>query len=91
MGTVSLRASGIGALLIGGATKRTRFSFAKSDDGSSSPAPMREETRPKRSVRVVSAVKLVKQTAQCDEADRETNDHEPPSVDGSQNDGHECE
>jgi hypothetical protein len=59
MGTVSLRASGIGALLFGGVMSEHALSFAKSDDGSNSPAPMREETDPKESVRVVSAVELV--------------------------------
>ena len=47
--------------------------------------------RPDKSVRVISAVELVKQTSQGDKADPETNDHEPPSEDGSQDDGHESE
>jgi|SRR5215207_9769265 len=34
------------------------------------------------SVSVVSAIELVKQTGQCDEAETETNQHEPPAVDG---------
>jgi hypothetical protein len=65
--------------------ERTRFSFAKSDDGSSSPAPMREETVQK-SVRVVSAVELVKQTSQRDDAETETKEHKPPAVDRGQDD-----
>jgi hypothetical protein len=43
------------------------------------------------SVRVVSAVELVKQAGQRNEAEAEADDREPPPVDGSQHDEHEGE
>lgn len=74
----------------GRSDERTRFR-SRRVTAAAPPAPMREETRPEKSVRVISAVELVEQTGQGDEAEGKTNDHEPPSVDGSQHDGHECE
>jgi hypothetical protein len=43
------------------------------------------------SMHVVSAVELVQQPCQRDKAEPEANEHEPPSKDRSQDNGHERE
>jgi hypothetical protein len=90
MGTVSLRASGIGALLIGGAMSEHAFRSRRVTTAAARRRRCaRRQTR--KSVRVVSAVELVEQPGQGDEAETEANKHEPPSEDGSQDNRHEGE
>jgi hypothetical protein len=79
---VSLRVSGIGALLIGGVMSEHAFRSRRATTAAAPGADARGDRR-ERSVRVVSAVELVEQPGQGDEAETEANQHEPPSEDGS--------
>ena len=83
---------GIGAPLIGGAMSEHAFVREELRRQQLPGADARGD-KAERSVRVVSAVELVEQSAQRDETNREANDHKPPSIDGSQHDRHEgkCE